>query len=327
MKKLISLSLTFSLVSSLFIPIQPTLARNMNERKTIIDSDSTSETLISQRNRAGGNRSGGARRSSGSGNRGKNFNRSKMSSNGSGRVNRNNSNRSNGNISRGNNSFHKDRNNSNRIDKDKARNRLNNVDRDQARNRLNNIDRDEARNRLNNVDRDKVRNQLNNVDRDKINNRINNRRNIDFNTDRRYSNRINRNIINTGDRNIIVNPRGGWGGWGWNGGNRWYPNYGYWGGGFWGSFAAGAVVGGVTGALINEATRDNSPDIIIIEENTPGYRLFDSYGLSQVRCVNSDETLVYIYGPQESLICAYSNNLVSPGYYDVDPSGLTLIAR
>jgi hypothetical protein len=54
--------------------------------------------------------------------------------------------------------------------------------------------------------------------------------------------------------------------------------------------------------------------------------LFDSYGLTQVECIeNADQ--VYIYGPENSLICANPNSLVSAGFYDVNPDDLTLIAR
>jgi hypothetical protein len=190
---------------------------------------------------------------------------------------------------------------------------VNNVDRNQARERVNNVDRNQARERVNNVDRDQVRNRVDNRD-------------FTLNNDRNFSNRVNRNIINTGDRNIIVNPRGvGWGGgaWGWNRGVAWAPNYGYWGGGFWGGFAVGAITTGITGAIINAA---NQPNYIVIEQGSPGYTLFDSYGLTQVQC-SDNESLVFIYGPQDSLICALPNSTVLAGYYDVEPETLVLIAR
>jgi hypothetical protein len=123
----------------------------------------------------------------------------------------------------------------------------------------------------------------------------------------------------------VVNPRAGnWGGaaWGWNGGRAWVPNTGYWGGGFWGGIAAGALVTGVTSAIVNS---NNQPDYVVIEQSSPGYTLFDSYGLSQVPCVDSGN-LVYIYGPQESLMCANPNSMVPAGEYEVSPDNLTLIA-
>jgi hypothetical protein len=200
---------------------------------------------------------------------------------------------------------------SGRVNRDRTVNR--DINRDRTGNR--DINRDQARDRVNNIDRDNVRNRVDN-----------NRADFDLNNDRNLSNRVNRNIINTGDRTVIVNPRGvGWGGsaWGWNRGVVWSPNYGYWGGGFWGGVAVGAVATGVTTAIINAA---NQPDYIVIQQDSPGYTLFDSYGLTQVRCLE-DDSQVYVYGPQDSLICAIPNNLVRAGYYDVDTETLVLIAR
>jgi hypothetical protein len=85
----------------------------------------------------------------------------------------------------------------------------------------------------------------------------------------------------------------------------------------------GAIATGVTAAIVSAA---NQPNYVIIERGTPGYTLFDSYGLTQVQCVDS-ESLVFVYGPQDSLICALPNSLVSAGYYDVEPETLVLIAR
>ena len=99
----------------------------------------------------------------------------------------------------------------------------------------------------------------------------------------------------------------------------------YWGGGFWGSFAAGAAVTGLTAAAIN-AANDDSPEYIVIQEGSPGNTLFSSYGLVQVQCVEGGN-LVFIYGPQDSLICATPNSSVVAGYYDVNPNDMTLIVR
>ena len=150
------------------------------------------------------------------------------------------------------------------------------------------------------------------------------KRDINLDSRHRNTNRINRNIINNG--NIVVNPRPGWGGWGWNGGSRWYPNYGYWGGGFWGGFAAGALTVGITSAIVNSSSSTTQTNYVIIEKNTPGYYLFDSYGLTQVQC-DSSQNLVFIYGPQDSLMCATPNSTVVAGYYDVDPEDLVLVVR
>jgi len=180
---------------------------------------------------------------------------------------------------------------------------------------------DRTANRTRDIDRNELNNRANNFDRNR-----NNNRDFNLNSDRQYSNRINRNIVNTGNRNIIVNPRGGYGNWGWNGGVAWSPNYSYWGGGFWGGIAVGAVTAGVTSAIINSASQSYNPNYIDIEQNSPGYNLLSSYGLIQVSCIE-DGSQVYIYGPQDSLICANPNSLIQPGYYEVDPSDLTLALR
>jgi hypothetical protein len=36
--------------------------------------------------------------------------------------------------------------------------------------------------------------------------------------------------------------------------------------------------------------------------------------------------LVVIFGPDNSVICAEPNNLVSPGEYQLDPSDLTIVS-
>ncbi len=301
MKKAISLSLILSLTSYLFIPLQLVSA---------FETNPSAETLTAQRRSGGGsrggnraaNRSGGGNRTA---NRNNSVNRHNVGANGSGRV--------------------KKPSTAQRPSGQRPANREN-LDVAGQRAGSGRINRDQAQNRPNNVNRDNASNRVNNVDRNNVRNRVDNNRNINVSNDRRYSNRVNRNTINTGNRNIIVNPRPNWGGWGWNSGVAWRPNYGYWGGGFWGGFAAGAVTAGVTAAVVSAANANNEPDYIIIQQNSPGYQLFDGYGLSQVQCVE-ESNLVYIYGPQDSLICATPNTVVTAGYYDVDPEGLTLIAR
>jgi hypothetical protein len=201
----------------------------------------------------------------------------------------------------------------------RERSGTNRVDRTQVQNRPNNVNRAEAGNRVNNVDRNQVNNRVNNVDR----------RNINVDNDRNYSNRVNRNTVNNVNnvnvnRNVVVNPRG-YNSWGWHGGSPWYPNRTYWGGGFWGPFAAGAVVGGITGSLITAAANQNNNTVIVVQQGTPGYNLLDSYGLKQTnRC---DETVVIIYGPENSIICATPNTIVRAGRYDIDAEKLILIER
>lgn len=155
------------------------------------------------------------------------------------------------------------------------------------------------------------------------NDRVERRNNINIDSRNKNTNRINRNIVNNG--NIIINPRPERNSWGWHGGNPWSPNYNYWGGGFWGGFAVGAVTTAVTGAIINSNSSSNTT-YVVIEKDTPGYYLFDSYQLTQVEC-NTSQNLVFIYGPQDTLMCANPNSVVSGGYYDVDPEDLVLVLR
>jgi hypothetical protein len=330
MRKKIAFGLILAFICPLILPQNPSIAFTIDNGE-LKASDNSRDTLI-VRDGGGGNRSGGNRSG---GNRSGGIDRSRAGASGSGRVNhdqsRNRTQSANRDLSanRGSGGIDRSRvgaSGSGRINRDQSPKRAQNVDRNQVNNRAQNVDRDRVNNRAQNVDRNQVNNRVNNIDRDQARNRVNNNRDFDLNNDRNFSNRVNRNLINTGNRNVIVNPRGvGWGGsaWGWNRGVAWAPNYGYWGGGFWGALAVGAVATGVTTAVINAA---NQPNYVIIQQNTPGYTLFDSYSLTQVRCVENGSQ-VYVFGPQDSLICATPNSLVSAGYYDVDPESLTLIAR
>ncbi len=101
--------------------------------------------------------------------------------------------------------------------------------------------------------------------------------------------------------------------WQWNGGAAWYPRPAYWGGGFWGNFALGVSFnnynyGGYGG--------------YIVQQQSPGAQLLANYQLTQTSC--DQPNLVDILGPDGSEICAYPNNMVSPGAYDVDYATLTL---
>jgi len=121
----------------------------------------------------------------------------------------------------------------------------------------------------------------------------------------------------------IRNPHG-WGRWGWNHGRAWYPAPIYWGGGFWGPFALGAL----TGALLYGSLVDYQDQIIYpsyeVQPLTPGAQLLQNYGLTQTPC--GPPNLVIIWGPGDSVICAYPNNLVSAGNYQVDPTTLSLVS-
>jgi hypothetical protein len=119
---------------------------------------------------------------------------------------------------------------------------------------------------------------------------------------------------NNGHRrgSILVNPRPIGPNWGWNAGRPWVANPGFWGGGFWGSLAAFTVAG----AIWNQ-TRHTSPMV-----GSPGWVLFQNYGLTPARC--GPQNLVYIYGPNNSVMCAYPNMYVLAGFYYVDPATLQL---
>jgi len=110
--------------------------------------------------------------------------------------------------------------------------------------------------------------------------------------------------------------------WGWNGGVVWRPAPYYWGGGFWGGFAIAAATSAIIyGAILNQQTQQMDTSYQVLP-GSPGAQLLQNYQLTQTTCEQPD--LVVIYGPQNSVICAYPNELVGPGTYSVDPSGLTL---
>jgi hypothetical protein len=120
---------------------------------------------------------------------------------------------------------------------------------------------------------------------------------------------------------VIVNPiYHGRPAWGWNRGYPWYPAPTYWGGGFWGTLAIAATSAAIFGYIAG-----SSGDQYIsyqVQPSSPGAQLLQAYGLTQTPC--GPDNLVVIYGPDNSVICAYPNDLVSAGTYSVDPSTLTI---
>jgi hypothetical protein len=128
---------------------------------------------------------------------------------------------------------------------------------------------------------------------------------------------------NYNNRPVITNPNH-WGHWGWNHGRTWYPAPIYWGGGFWGPFALGAL----TGALLYGSIVDYPDQAIYpsyeVQPLTPGAQLLQNYGLTQTPC--GPPNLVVIWGPGDSVICAYPNDTVSAGSYQIDPTTLTLVS-
>jgi hypothetical protein len=123
---------------------------------------------------------------------------------------------------------------------------------------------------------------------------------------------------------VIYNPRR-WEGWGWNRGIHWYPAPIYWGGGFWGPFAfSGLSVGLLFGSIIDYQDQAIYPSYQI-EPSSPGAELLQNYGLQQTEC--GPPNLVVIWGPDNSVICAYPNDLVGAGNYELDPTTLTIVSR
>jgi len=122
---------------------------------------------------------------------------------------------------------------------------------------------------------------------------------------------------------IVRNPRFAGGAWGWNRGVAWQPAPIYWGGGFWGPFALASL----TDSLLFGSIIDNQNQLIYpsyqVEADSPGQQLLQDYGLQQTQC--GPPSLVEIWGPDNSVICAFPDNSVASGNYEVDPSTFTLV--
>jgi hypothetical protein len=119
---------------------------------------------------------------------------------------------------------------------------------------------------------------------------------------------------------ILYNPHR-WGRWGWNHGVIWYPVPYYWGGGFWGPWGLSGTGYPLFGSVIDYDDHEIYPSYEI-GPTSPGAQLLEDYGLTQTEC--GPPNLVVIWGPSNSVICAYPNNLVSPGNYELDPGTLTI---
>lgn len=109
----------------------------------------------------------------------------------------------------------------------------------------------------------------------------------------------------TGPR--VVNPNHWSQPWQWNNGVAWIGATNYWGWGFWGPWTFGLAAGSY-----------------FVQPDSPGAQLLAEYGLTQTPC--GPPNLVEIYGPDGSEICAFPNQLVAPGEYQVDPTTLTLVS-
>jgi hypothetical protein len=125
-------------------------------------------------------------------------------------------------------------------------------------------------------------------------------------------------------RGVVVSNPNHWGHYGWNHGRVWYPAPIYWGGGFWGPFALGALTGALLyGSIIDYPDQQIYPSYQI-QPLTPGAQLLQNYNLTQTPC--GPPNLVVIWGPGDSVICAFPNNFVDAGNYQLDPTTLTLVS-
>lgn len=123
----------------------------------------------------------------------------------------------------------------------------------------------------------------------------------------------------------IANPHPWNGSWGWNRGVAWTPVHTYWGGGFWGGFALAALGAAVLfGAIDDQQAQLEYPSYQVLPDS-PGALLLQNYGLQQTPC--GPPGLVVIWGPDNSVICAFPNQNVGPGNYGIDFSTLTLISQ
>lgn len=118
---------------------------------------------------------------------------------------------------------------------------------------------------------------------------------------------------------VVVNPVYVGPAWGWNRGVVWAPYGAYWGGGFWGPFAAGAATAAIMGSVVYSNQTYTSYSV---NSSSPGATLLSNYGLRQVPC--GPPGLVVIYGPNFGVICASPNGRVAPGSYAVNVNNLTL---
>jgi hypothetical protein len=122
-----------------------------------------------------------------------------------------------------------------------------------------------------------------------------------------------------GGRRYIGNPVYRGPVWGWNHGVAFVPHHGYYGGGFWGAYPIG--VGVYFGSLFEGGQTYDSYEV---DEESPGAMLLSNYHLQQTPCGPPD--LVVIYGPDNSIICAYPNDIVDAGEYTLDPATLTIVS-
>ena len=122
----------------------------------------------------------------------------------------------------------------------------------------------------------------------------------------------------------VRNPHAPGGAWYWNRGVTWVPAPIYWGGGFWGPWAMADLSTAILFGAIVEADNYSYPSYEV-EPNSPGAQVLADYGLQQTPC--GPPNLVVIWGPDNSVVCAFPNAMVAPGNYQIDPSTLTLVSQ
>jgi hypothetical protein len=123
---------------------------------------------------------------------------------------------------------------------------------------------------------------------------------------------------------VVQNPHHWSGNWQWNRGLAWQPAPTYWGGGFWGPFAIGALASAALFGYIADSQDQVYYPSYQVEPDSPGAQLLQNYGLQQTPC--GQDNLVVIWGPDNSVICAFPNDTVGPGNYDLDPTTLSLVS-
>jgi hypothetical protein len=99
----------------------------------------------------------------------------------------------------------------------------------------------------------------------------------------------------------------------------------YWGGGFWGGFALGSLGAALAFGAIDDQQAQLEYPSYEVQPDTPGALLLQNYGLQQTPCGPPD--LVVIWGPDNSVICAFPNDNVAAGNYGIDPTTLTLVSQ
>ena len=326
MKKLLSLSLILSLMIPYTLPLKASLALQsfLNEESSKISLDNNQTSIHNDQDQLNFNINDEKSNTDIARNRRDRRNLNRVNNRNRRRdVNRANNQNGRRNLNRVNNRNHRrDVNRANNQNSRRNLNRVNNRNRRRDVNRPNNQHGRRYHHGKNNNNwrgsvhrynyRNAHRNWRRNIRRDNYRHYPRyHRRNY-----RRYYNRNYRNY-----RTIINHPYYNWYDWHWNNGRRWYPDNNYWGGGFWGNFLASMITLGLTSAILDS---NEAPKYIIIKENSPGYYLFSNYGLSQVPC-DTLQDLVFIYGPQNSLMCAIPNENVPSGYYEVNTESLVLI--